>query len=103
MPCFGIVASPCLPKSFVFSVTLPGVAFCLTRQNEFASEGGPLPRPRIRLMQEVLENSVETEGVVKHGSENGGTIIVANAMPNKGVQPTAYSVRSCVAPASSGG
>ena len=37
-------------------------------------------------MQEVLENSAETEGVVKRGSENGGTTIVANAMPNKGVQ-----------------
>jgi len=29
--------------------------------------------------------------------------LIANAMPNQGVQPTAYSVRSCVASASSGG
>jgi hypothetical protein len=69
-------------KSFVFSGTLPSVAFCLTRQNEFASEGWPLPRPHIRPMQEVLKNSAETEGVVKCGLENGGTTIVANAMPN---------------------
>ena len=29
--------------------------------------------------------------------------LVVEAEPNKGVQTTAYSVRSCIAPASSGG
>jgi hypothetical protein len=50
-------------------------------------------------MQEDLKNSAETEGIVNHGSENGGTTILANAMPNQGVQATANSVRSCLASA----
>ncbi len=69
----------------MLSVPLPGVAFCLTRL-------------RIRPIQEGLKNLAETEYMVRRGSENRGTTIVADAMPNKPLQLTPYSLRS--APAS---
>jgi hypothetical protein len=42
-------------------------------------------------------NIASTVGAELHSTKR------VSAMPNKGLQPTAYSVRSCVAPASSGG
>ena len=84
--CFGIVASPCFTEIIYILSKPPGVAFCLTRL-------------RIRPCRKSCKNSAETEGMIKRGSENRGTTFVANAMPNKGVQATASSVRSCLASA----
>jgi hypothetical protein len=55
----------------------------------------------MRPMGEVLSHTSEAVGVHIRGAERGRAAVIAHAMPNQGLERTAYSVRSCVAPASS--
>jgi hypothetical protein len=55
----------------------------------------------MRPMEEVLSHTSERVDGRRHGAERGSAAVVAHVMPNQGLERTAYSVRSYVAPASS--